>query len=314
MRPIRAHRSVVAALGAAALVVGGVMPAFAADADPIPDPVPTVQPTADPQSDPAPNPDPAPDTAPQSDPAPAPDPKPSWKQDAVGWWYDLGNGSFVHSEVREIGGSVYRFDANGYMVTGWYGVNGAREYYGTSGAQARSWVQVGSSWYYLDPETGIMRTGWQNVGGTWYFLDASGAMATGWVSQGGAWYYMDANGAMLTGWNVVRGSWYYFRSSGEMVTGWLNLGGTWYYLNGSGAMVMGTQWIGSERHWFYDSGAWWGLYPEPSRGGGSGNARTFNNCTEAWNAGAAPLRRGDPGYSADLDRDGDGVACEVRPR
>ena len=52
----------------------------------------------------------------------------------------------------------------------------------------------------------------------------------------------------------------------------------------------------------------------PSRGGGSGNARTFNNCTEAWNAGAAPLRRGDPGYSADLDRDGDGVACEVRPR
>ena len=28
-------------------------------------------------------------------------------------------------------------------------------------------------------------------------------------------------------------------------------------------MVTGTQWIGSERHWFYDSGAWWGLYPVP---------------------------------------------------
>jgi Excalibur calcium-binding domain len=27
-------------------------------------------------------------------------------------------------------------------------------------------------------------------------------------------------------------------------------------------------------------------------------------------AGAAPLRRGDPGYSTDLDRNGDGVACE----
>ena len=50
------------------------------------------------------------------------------------------------------------------MVTGWYGVDGAWEYYSTSGAQARSWVQVGSSWYYLDPETGIMRTGWQKVG------------------------------------------------------------------------------------------------------------------------------------------------------
>ncbi len=95
MRPIHAYRSVVAALGVAAFVVGGVMPAFAADADPSPEPVPTVQPTADPQPDPAPNPDPTPDPAPQSDPAPAPDPKPSWKQDAVGWWYDLGNGSFV---------------------------------------------------------------------------------------------------------------------------------------------------------------------------------------------------------------------------
>ena len=145
MRPIHAYRSVVAALGVAAFVVGGVMPAFAADADPSLEPVSTVQPTADPQPDPAPNPDPAPDPAPQSDPAPAPDPKPSWKQDAVGWWYDLGNGSFVQIEVREIGGSTYRFDASGYMVTGWYGVDGAWEYYSTSGAQARSWVQVGSS-------------------------------------------------------------------------------------------------------------------------------------------------------------------------
>lgn len=40
----------------------------------------------------------------------------------------------------------------------------------------------------------------------------------------------------------------------------------------------------------------------------------FKNCTEAWNAGAAPLRRGDPGYGPHLDRDGDGIACEKRPR
>ena len=48
MRPIHAYRSVVAALGVAAFVVGGVMPAFAADADPSLEPVSTVQPTADP--------------------------------------------------------------------------------------------------------------------------------------------------------------------------------------------------------------------------------------------------------------------------
>lgn len=36
----------------------------------------------------------------------------------------------------------------------------------------------------------------------------------------------------------------------------------------------------------------------------------FRNCTEARAAGAAPVRRGDPGYSSKLDRDGDGVGCE----
>ncbi|GMK37807.1 hypothetical protein PCCS19_08610 [Paenibacillus sp. CCS19] len=37
---------------------------------------------------------------------------------------------------------------------------------------------------------------------------------------------------------------------------------------------------------------------------------TYKNCTEVRAAGAAPLYRGDPGYSSALDRDNDGVACE----
>lgn len=36
----------------------------------------------------------------------------------------------------------------------------------------------------------------------------------------------------------------------------------------------------------------------------------FANCAAARAAGAAPVHRGDPGYSAKLDRDGDGIACE----
>jgi Excalibur calcium-binding domain/Protein of unknown function (DUF2510) len=36
----------------------------------------------------------------------------------------------------------------------------------------------------------------------------------------------------------------------------------------------------------------------------------FNSCAEARAAGAAPLKRGDPGYRAGLDRDNDGIACE----
>lgn len=36
----------------------------------------------------------------------------------------------------------------------------------------------------------------------------------------------------------------------------------------------------------------------------------YRNCSAARAAGAAPLYRGQPGYSSKLDRDGDGVACE----
>nr|WP_306632197.1 excalibur calcium-binding domain-containing protein [Arthrobacter ulcerisalmonis] len=39
-------------------------------------------------------------------------------------------------------------------------------------------------------------------------------------------------------------------------------------------------------------------------------AAYYANCTAAKNAGAAPLYRGQAGYSSSLDRDGDGVACE----
>ncbi|OIH85113.1 hypothetical protein BLJ79_07940 [Arthrobacter sp. UCD-GKA] len=36
----------------------------------------------------------------------------------------------------------------------------------------------------------------------------------------------------------------------------------------------------------------------------------YKNCTAVRNAGAAPIYRGEPGYSRKLDRDGDGIACE----
>lgn len=36
----------------------------------------------------------------------------------------------------------------------------------------------------------------------------------------------------------------------------------------------------------------------------------YSNCAEARAAGAAPIRAGEPGYRSELDRNGDGVACE----
>lgn len=41
-----------------------------------------------------------------------------------------------------------------------------------------------------------------------------------------------------------------------------------------------------------------------------GRAVWYENCDAVRAAGAAPVRRGDPGYDAHLDRDGDGSGCE----
>jgi len=43
---------------------------------------------------------------------------------------------------------------------------------------------------------------------------------------------------------------------------------------------------------------------------GAGSSVYFKDCSAARAAGAAPVRRGDPGYASRLDRDGDGVGCE----
>lgn len=44
--------------------------------------------------------------------------------------------------------------------------------------------------------------------------------------------------------------------------------------------------------------------------GGSDDGVYYKNCTAAREAGAAPIRRGEPGYRSALDRDGDGIACD----
>jgi hypothetical protein len=49
--------------------------------------------------------------------------------------------------------------------------------------------------------------------------------------------------------------------------------------------------------------------PDSGSAQGRGSV-SFENCDAARAAGAAPVRRGDPGYGPHLDRDGDGSGCE----
>ena len=51
----------------------------------------------------------------------------------------------------------------------------------------------------------------------------------------------------------------------------------------------------------------------PARAASTGRSSQlsfFANCSAARAAGAAPVKRGDPGYASHLDRDDDGVGCE----
>ena len=50
--------------------------------------------------------------------------------------------------------------------------------------------------------------------------------------------------------------------------------------------------------------------PNPSLTPTSNGDVVYKNCTAVRKAGKAPIRKGDPGYSKRLDRDGDGIACE----
>ena len=156
-----------------------------------------------------------------SSPASQPQPQPQageWKQDSRGWWYRNADGSYPKEQAVTIGGTVYRFDASGYMRTGWVKDGGSWYYHADSGAQASGWTLVGGSWYYLDPSSGAMVTGWTQVGSAWYYLNAAGDMATAWLKDGGSWYYLDpSSGAMATGWLQISGTWYHFSNGGQWI-------------------------------------------------------------------------------------------------
>ena len=140
-----------------------------------------------------------------------------WVSGTFGWWWRYDDGNYPTSTQLRIDGAIYRFNARGYMVTGWVYEDGQWYYYGASGGQSSGWVRVHGTWYYLDPLTGAMASGWTKVQGTWYYLSSSGTMRTGWVRDGSAWYYLTSSGAMTTGSRWIDGTRYAFDGEGRLM-------------------------------------------------------------------------------------------------
>ena len=143
----------------------------------------------------------------------------TWTWGARGWWYRYADGTYPSNTAKTIDGQVYRFDADGYMRTGWVFERGAWYYHALSGAQATGWVLDGVSWYYLTPGSGQMATGWVEDGSHWYYLNpANGKMKTGWHHEDGSWYYLKpGSGQMATGRLWIVWKYYRFADNGTLI-------------------------------------------------------------------------------------------------
>lgn len=105
--------------------------------------------------------------------------------------------------------------------------------------------------------------------------------------------------------------------AGQSINAWLvNQGWAMAYVQYGGAVYLPLQ----NQAKAAGRGIWQGVFQapwdyrrNPSNPPSAGTPRGesyFANCAAARAAGVAPIRRGEPGYRAALDRDNDGVACE----
>ena len=115
-----------------------------------------------------------------------------------------------------INGSMYYFDADGAMHTGWLELPDGRYYFSPGGVMQTGWILVENVRYYMD-ENGTMHTGWLDVDGKRYFLLENGAVHVGWLFQQEQMYYLQENGVMAKGMLEIEGEKNYFTSTGAYI-------------------------------------------------------------------------------------------------
>ena len=228
------------------------------------------------------------------------------------WYWIDADGTMAHDKdvfLSSNGGKWVRYDHDGRMVKGEdFRYGGWYLFDGVTGEMAKGVAHVdsnGGKWVYYDTVTGQMAHGeryldYDAAHTGWYLFDGvTGAMAHGDVfvsSNGGKWVRYD-------------------RVSGQMVKGLQWQDGSWYYFDRTtGAMAHGNAWVpewNRTAHFDEITGRYTGDAPsanEPQKPN-----TTYKNCKEVWQAVGHPIKKGEPGYSPDLDNDHDGTACETRP-
>lgn len=65
-----------------------------------------------------------------------------------------------------------------YMKNGWI-KEGYQWFYYKSNVKQKAWLQDGKTWYWLDPETGVMfEDGWKFIGGSFFHFNKGGSMSS----------------------------------------------------------------------------------------------------------------------------------------
>ena len=133
----------------------------------------------------------------------------NWEQHADGRWsFVLTGGIRLTSKWGKLEYSTgdrsadgwYHFNSYGLMDTGWFQDEKGNWYYcntdkdGFQGKMKTGWVynDTDKNWYYLDPDTGMMRTGWVEVAGKWYyFATQASAQTYAYDAKAEQWNYLD---------------------------------------------------------------------------------------------------------------------------
>lgn len=188
----------------------------------------------------------------------------TWKRSGSRWWFQFADGGYASDGAYEIDGSIYAFDKDGWMITGWGYIDEDWYYCNASGVAQLGWQYIGGKWYYFDPESAVMIHGYDygtyySVDDVVYFFLPSGALANGWFykpefgNEPGFWLYFN-QGIECVGWQYIDGEWYYFEAFNSLgiqmcANGWYEIDGTEYYFLPSGAMADG--WVYEDGKWYY---------------------------------------------------------------
>lgn len=92
--------------------------------------------------------------------------KPSWKKNNIGWWYDLGDGTYPINKWMKINNEWYWFDEKGY-------------------AYEEKWLKYKNKWYWFNKDCKMVQNCVLKINNKYYAFNAAGEMIEGSVKVSG---------------------------------------------------------------------------------------------------------------------------------